>query len=220
MSIKHINIGQSLFPFNGTGDALRHTSVIPVFARGGFCKSLESLNNFSFPYFEKGLGRSIRNDGIFPKRYVSYVRKGEARNDAIKAVDKKYDDSTLGLTSSNKHKKRAKAFNAHKKDRDITSSTSASKEVDMATSKTSLVEDKGLSTTAPPADSSQDSKLTGRKKSGRKKNKKSVSNSSEGVADAQNSINVSEVNTSNLFDTGHSSSRISKVSKFLFAIRK
>ncbi|KAK4277069.1 hypothetical protein QN277_015123 [Acacia crassicarpa] len=210
MLIKHANIGQSFCPFNGTRDALRRTAVFPVFARRGFCKSLESLNNLSFPYLEKGLRRSLTNDGIFPKRYVSYVRKVETRNDTINAVDGNHDKSTLGFKSSNKHKRWVKAFNVEGKDKDATSSTSVSENVDMATSRKSLVQDKGLSTSVPPANNNQDSKLTGRKKSGSKKNKKSVSNSFEEVAGAQDSINSSEVNTSHLFDMGQSSTCTSK----------
>ncbi|XP_028794216.1 uncharacterized protein LOC114749841 isoform X1 [Neltuma alba] len=210
MSIKHTSIGQSFCPFNGTSDVLRRTAVIPVLARPGFCKSVESLNNFSFPYPEKGFGRSLTNDAIFHKRYVSYVRKVETRNDTVNAVDGKHDKSTLGLKSSNKHKKRAKAFIVHGKDRDVTSGTSVSKDVDLLTSRKCLVEDKGLSTSATPANSKQDSKLNGRKKSGSKKNKNSVNNSSEEVAGAQDSINSSEANASHLFATGQSSSRISK----------
>ncbi|XP_054797970.1 uncharacterized protein LOC129303012 isoform X2 [Prosopis cineraria] len=209
ISVKYTNIGQSFCPSNGTHDVLRGTAVSPVFARRGFSKSLESLNNFSFPYLGKGFGRSLLNDGIFPKRYVSYVRKVETRNDTIKAVDEKHDKS-LAFKSSNKHKKRAKTFIAYGKNRDLTSDSSSSKDVNTVTSRKGLGKDKGLSTSASSVNNKQDSKLTGRKKSGIKKNKNSVNNSPEEVACAQDSINSSEVNTSHPSDMGQSSSPVSK----------
>ncbi|KAF7830175.1 DNA topoisomerase 1 [Senna tora] len=211
ITINRTNIGQSFCPFNGTSDGSR-CAVVTAFARCGFCRSLAPPNNFCFPYIEKGITRSLTNDGIFPKRYFSKARIVANKSDTVNTPDGKHGKSTFGFTSSNKHKKRAKAFIVYGKDRDVTSSTSASKDVDMVASRKKL-EDKGLATsTLHVNNNKQDSKLTVRKKkkSESKNSKNSSSNSSEEAAGAQGSINSSKASTSNISDTNQNSSDILK----------
>lgn len=216
VTVNPTKIGQSFSPLNGTNDGLRCAVVVPSFARCGFCRSLASLNNFCSTYVEKGNCRILTNDGIFPKRYFSNARRVASKNDTVNTPDGKHGKSTFGFWNSNKHKKRAKAFVVHGKDRDVISSTSASKDVDIVTSRKSLVDHKGSSTSTPPLNNNkQDSKLTGRKKkkSESKKNKNSVSSSSEVVAGTQVSINSSEASASDISDIGLSSSDLLKVSE-------
>lgn len=222
ITVNRANTGQSIYPFNGTSDGSRCAVIVPAFTRRGFCKSLASLNNFSFPYLEKCIGRSLTNDGIFSKRYFSDAQKVANKNDTVNTLDGKHVKSALGFTCSNKHKKQARTFVVHGKDRNVTSSTSASEDVDVVTSRKSLVEDKGLLTSTPPVNNNkQDSKLTARKKkSESKNNKNSTSTSSEQVAGAQCSVYHSAANTSDTIDIGQSSSHILKVGKLYFAIRK
>ncbi|KAI4316196.1 hypothetical protein L6164_024199 [Bauhinia variegata] len=206
ISTNHITISQSFHPLSNIDDGSRCAVVLPALAR---CKFMSSLNNFTSPSMAKGISRCWTIDGIFPRRFFSHSRKVANKNDNISTQDGEQGKLSLGVKSSNKRKKEAKAFIAHGKNRAVTS-TSVSKDVDTVTSRETKVNvKKGELLSTPSVDKNkQESKVTGKKKtqSGSKKNNRlSVSNSSEQVAEAQSSKCSSEAG-----DIGQSSSNILK----------
>ncbi|KAM6561574.1 hypothetical protein CsatA_030813 [Cannabis sativa] len=209
ISTNQAKIGQNFHLIRSCGDG-SHCALTSNSRLGlGFLSSFGLVNNFSNASFYKGINSSIPTYGTFTKRFFSQVKTMTSKLDNVGKQDGKSGGSTFGLQGvNNKHRNRALALAAKRKNSVVGSSTS--KDINVEASSEVLVGGKkdninpGLSDSSSPISNSiEASKVSGKKKSRTKKNTEQTGDTLIKVDTAEGAKGTSRAMKSGKSKTGH-----------------